>query len=192
MKLTIFIPIILLGALSACMTSPKHVVVSPELFGYTKNVYLDKSTQLSIVDQRPGNQVVQIIKDGKPASFYSSQDTLTNIIQKALNPAFGKQGLTVNSSSNVKIDVFINTALINVTQNFMDYHVNNSITLTVNVNNGTKSISKTFSSRGKSHGPLVADMAVLERDFNHQLAALLIKITNSTEIHQTINYDNAQ
>lgn len=192
MKLTIFIPIILLGALSACMTSPKHVVISPELFGYTKNVYLDKSIQLSIVDQRPGNQVVQIIKDGKPASFYSSQDTLTNIIQKALTPAFGKQGLTVNSSSNVKIDVFINTALINVTQNFMDYHVNNSITLTVNVNNGTKSISKTFSSRGKSHGPLVADMAVLERDFNHQLAALLIKITNSTEIHQTINYDNAQ
>jgi len=189
MTCTRLISLVILFSLTACSTSPKHIVISPELFGYTKSIYSDKAIQLNVIDQRPGNQVVQIINGDDPAKLFSSQDSLSNIVTQAISPALRKQGLTLNNNANTRVDIFINTALINVTQNFVDYHVNNSITLTVNIKKNGTSTSKTFSSRGKSHGPLVADMAVLERDFNHQLAALLIKITNSFEIQHSINND---
>lgn len=187
MKLTTLFPLIIIFALSACASSPTHVVISPELFGYTKNVYIDKAIQLNIIDHRPATHVVQITKDDRPAKLFSSQGTLTSIIEQALTPALSKQGLTLNTTAQIQLNIYINNALINVTQNFIDYHVNNSITLTVKLENTSTLISKTFGSKGKSHGPLVADMAVLERDFNHQLAAVLIKMTNSVEIQNAIN-----
>jgi uncharacterized lipoprotein len=187
MKFRLTVQMILVVLLSACANAPKHIVVSPELFGYNKGVYFDKSIKLNVVDQRPNTQVVQILKDGKAATLFSSQDSLANIITQALIPTFNKQGLKISQVGSTQVDVFINTALISVTQNFVDYHVNNKLALTATVSNNGQTISKIFSSQGRSHGPLNADMAVLERDFNHQLAALLINIANSSDIQNTIN-----
>ena len=187
MKCKVTISLVLVFILSACVSSPKNIVVSPQLFGYTKDVYVDKSINFKVIDQRPSSQVVQILKDDEPAKLFSSQDTLTNICTKVLIPTFNKQGLQVSEVSPTQVTLFINTALISVNQNFVDYHVNTNIALTASVLNNGISTSKTFSSKGKSHGPLHVDMAVLERDFNHQLAKLLINVVNSPDLQHKIN-----
>ncbi len=187
MNLRSIITLILLFILQSCVSPPKYIVISPELFGYTKGVYQDKSIQISIVDHRPNSHVVQVLKENKPATLFSSQDLLTNIIKQALIPMYKKQGIEVTDLSPTKVNISINEALITVNQNFVDYHATNAITLSISVLTEDQSTSKTFSSRGKNHGPLNADMAVLERDFNHQMAKLLINIANNTEIQNTIN-----
>lgn len=187
MNIRSIITLILLLILQSCISPPKYIVISPELFGYTKGIYQDKSIQINIVDKRPNSHVVQILKNNKPATLFSSQDVLTNIIKQTLIPMYKKQGIEVTEPSPTKVNIYINDALITVNQNFVDYHATNAITLTVSILHDGKSLSKTFSSKGRNHGPLNADMAVLERDFNHQLAKLLINIANDIEIQNTIN-----
>jgi len=187
MNLRSLITLVLLLILQSCISPPKYIVISPELFGYTKGVYQDKLIQVDVIDQRPNSHIVQVLKDNKPATLFSSQDLLTNIIKQALTPMFKKQGMEITDLSSTRVNIYINEALITVNQNFVDYHATNAITLTISIIANGQSTSKTFSSKGRNHGPLNADMAVLERDFNHQLAKLLINIANNTTIQNTIN-----
>ncbi|WP_426360450.1 YajG family lipoprotein [Pseudocolwellia sp. HL-MZ19] len=186
MKLTLLLTLSLLGMISACSTAPKHVVVSPELIGYSKGVYLDNKIQLNVTDQRSSNYIVQIQQDDEPAKLLSSQNTLTNIIKETISPVLRKQGLGIDTFSNVYLDIMIDNALINVEQSLFSYTAKNTIALRVLVKNGDTVLTKNFNMSGSSNGPLKADIAVLERDFNNQLAATLVRITNSFEIQSAI------
>ena len=68
----------------------------------------------------------------------------------------------------------------------MKYQVNNELVIHVKVNNGEQTLSNTFKVRGTSEGPLSADIAVLERDFNQQLTKLLTQIISNVEIRNFI------
>lgn len=186
MKFKIILTLFLINIIAACTTSPKYIVLSPELTGYSKGIYFDKKVQFNVIDQRSSSQVVQILKDNEPAHLLSSQDSLTNIINKSISPILRSQGLTIDTYANTKIDIIINTALINVQQNLINYTAKNMISLKVLVSTADKVISKDFNATGQSNGPLTADIAVLERDFNNQLASLLVKIVNNNEIQNTI------
>ncbi|WP_076418600.1 YajG family lipoprotein [Colwellia sp. UCD-KL20] len=186
MKLKLLLTITLLNLITACTTLPKHIVVSPELIGYSKGVYFDKRIQLNVIDQRTGSQVVQIIEDGEPAKILSSQESLTNIVNNAISPVFRKQGITIDPFANIQVDIIIDTALISVQQSLVNYTAKNTISLNVSVSNSNTVTTKSFNTTGSSAGPLVADIAVLERDFNHQLASLLVRIINSNEIQSAI------
>lgn len=190
MKLKLLLIITLLNIITACTTLPRHIVVSPELIGYSKGVYFDKSIQLNIIDQRTGNQVVQILEDGEPAKLLTSQDSLTNIINTAISPVLRKQGITLDQFANITVDITIDTALITVQQSLVNYTAKNTIALTVSVSNSNQVTTKSYNTSGSSAGPLVADIAVLERDFNHQLASLLVRIANSNEIQNAIKYQS--
>jgi len=76
--------------------------------------------------------------------------------------------------------------LISVQQEMVKYQVNNELVIRVKVNNGTQTLSNTFKVRGTSEGPLNADIAVLERDFNQQLAQLLTQVISNAEIQHFI------
>ena len=186
MKFKILLTLFLLNIITACTTSPKYIVLSPELVGYSKGIYFDNKVQLNVIDQRSSSQVVQILKEDEPAHLLSSQESLTNIISKAISPVLRTQGLTIDAYATKKIDIIINTALITVQQNLVNYTAKNTISLKVLVSNADKVISKSFNTAGQSNGPLTADIAVLERDFNHQLASLLVKIANNIEIQNAI------
>jgi len=186
MKLTLLLTLSLLAMLSACSSAPTHVVISPELSGYSKGVYFDNKVQLNVTDQRSTNYIVQILQDDKPAQLLSSQNTLTNIIKETISPVLRKQGLGIDTFSNVYLDIMIDNALINVEQSLFNYTAKNTIALRVLVKNGDTVLTKNFNISGSSNGPLKADIAVLERDFNNQLAATLVRITNSFEIQSAI------
>ncbi len=186
MKLRLLLTLGLMSMISACSTAPKYVVVSPELIGYSKGVYFDNKIQLNVSDQRSSNYIVQIIKDDEPAKLLSSQNSLTSIIKETISPVFRQQGLGIDTFSNVQVDIIIDNALINVQQSLVSYKAQNTIALKVLVRNGDTVLTKNFNISGSSNGPLKADIAVLERDFNNQLAATLVKITNNVEIQSAI------
>jgi uncharacterized lipoprotein len=180
----------LLVLLSACANKPTHVVISPDLSitnsTSTLTEYQNKEASITVTDIRRAQHVVQILRKDEAAEIYSSQQPLSNIIKQTLISEFKKQGLAINAQANNAIEVIIENSLISVQQEMMKYQVNNELMIHVKVNNGEQTLSNTFKVRGTSEGPLSADIAVLERDFNQQLTKLLTQIINNVEIRNFI------
>ena len=180
----------LLLLLTACATKPTHVVIAPDLSITNKvtkqSQYQNKQASITITDMRSTQHVVQILRKDEAAEVYSSQQPLDKIIEQTLTTEFKKQGLVVNVQASNTIEIIIDNALISVQQEMMKYQVNNELVIRVKVNNGSQTLSNTFKVRGTSEGPFNADIAVLERDFNQQLAKLLVQVSNNTEIQHFI------
>ena len=180
----------LLVLLSACANKPTHVVIAPDLSitnsPSTLTEYQNKEASITVTDIRRAQHVVQILRKDEAAEIYSSQQPLSNIIKQTLISEFKKQGLAINAQANNAIEVIIENSLISVQQEMMKYQVNNELMIHVKVNNGEQTLSNTFKVRGTSEGPLSADIAVLERDFNQQLTKLLTQIINNVEIRNFI------
>ena len=180
----------LLVLLSACANKPTHVVIAPDLSitnsPSTLTEYQNKEARITVTDIRSAQHVVQILRKDEAAEIYSSQQPLSNIIKQTLISEFKKQGLAINAQANNAIEVIIENSLISVQQEMMKYQVNNELMIHVKVNNGEQTLSNTFKVRGTSEGPLSADIAVLERDFNQQLTKLLTQIINNVEIRNFI------
>jgi len=180
----------LLVLFTACANNPTHVVIAPDLSitnsASSKNMYQNKQASIKITDMRSTQHVVQILRNDEAADVYSSQQPLNNIIEQTLTSELTKQGLTFSSQASNAIEIIIDNGLISVQQEMLKYQVNNELVIRVKVNNGTQTLSNTFKVRGTSEGPLNADIAVLERDFNQQLAKLLTQIINNVEIKSFI------
>ena len=176
----------LLVLLSACANKPTHVVIAPDLSiinsTSTLTEYQNKEASITVTDIRRAQHVVQILRKDEAAEIYSSQQPLSNIIKQTLISEFKKQGLAINTQANNAIEVIIENSLISVQQEMMKYQVNNELMIHVKVNNGEQTLSNTFKVRGTSEGPLSADIAVLERDFNQQLTKLLTQIISNVEM----------
>ena len=189
-KIKTLAAISLFTLVSACANKPSHVVISPDLTitngTVTQAKYKNQQASMTITDLRGAQHVVQIIRADEAAELYSSQAPLKQIIEKTLINEFKKQGLDVNAQANNAIEVIIDSALISVQQEMMQYQVNNELVIRVKVNNGAQTLSNTFKVRGTSEGPLSADIAVLERDFNQQLTKLLAQVLNNAEIQHFI------
>jgi uncharacterized lipoprotein len=180
----------LLVLLTACANKPTHVVIAPDL-SITNNPsnqteYQNKQASITVSDIRSAQHVVQILRKDEAAEIYSSQQPLSNIIKQTLISEFKKQGLAINAQAGNAIEIIIENSLISVQQEMMKYQVNNELVIHVKVNNGEQTLSNTFKVRGTSEGPLSADIAVLERDFNQQLTKLLTQIISNVEIRNFI------
>lgn len=185
-KLKKLAAITLLVLISACANKPTHVVISPDLSiinsPSSQTEYQNKQARITVTDIRSAQHVVQILRKDEAAEIYSSQQPLSNIIEQTLISEFKKQGLAINAQANNAIEVIIENSLISVQQEMMKYQVNNELMIHVKVNNGEQTLSNTFKVRGTSEGPLSADIAVLERDFNQQLTKLLTQIISNVEM----------
>jgi uncharacterized lipoprotein len=180
----------LLILLTACANKPTHVVIAPDL-SITNNPsnqteYQNKQASITVSDKRSAQHVVQILRKDEAAEIYSSQQPLSNIIKQTLISEFKKQGLAINAQAGNAIEIIIENSLISVQQEMIKYQVNNELVIHVKVNNGEQTLSNTFKVRGTSEGPLSADIAVLERDFNQQLTKLLTQIISNVEIRNFI------
>jgi len=189
-KLKKLAAITLLVLISACTNKPTHVVIAPDLSiinsPSSQTEYQNKQARITVTDIRSAQHVVQILRKDEAAEIYSSQQPLSNIIEQTLRSEFKKQGLAINAQANNAIEVIIENSLISVQQEMVKYQVNNELMIHVKVNNGEQTLSNTFKVRGTSEGPLSADIAVLERDFNQQLTKLLTQIISNVEIRNFI------
>jgi uncharacterized lipoprotein len=180
----------LLLLVTACANKPTHVVIAPDLSitnsASSQSDYQNKQANITVTDMRSAQHVVQILRKDEAAEIYSSQQPLKNIIQQTLTSEFKKQGLEIDAQASNAIEIIIENSLISVQQEMIKYQVNNELVILVKVNNGKQTLSNTFKVRGTSEGPLSADIAVLERDFNQQLSNLLTQIISNTEIKNFI------
>ena len=178
----IFTLIFFIIALSACSSAPSHLIVAPDVAVSTHLISENKHAQLTVTDMRTSNHIVQILKEDEAATILSSQERLENIIKKNLSDNWQKQGLTIAALAATSININIEKAVISVEQKTMKYNTQSEIIINVTINNGEQTLTNTFKNRGNSEGALQADIAVLERDFNQNLNALLLSILNSKDI----------
>jgi len=174
-------------ALNGCASGPQQLIISPQNTANFSNIYGKISANIKSTDMRASSHIVQILRADKAAELISSATPIATVVEKSLNNIFSQQGLTItNAESQVNISIFIDTAMISVEQSLIKYQANNSIGLRLKIRNADKTLTKSFTSHGKSNGPLNADLAVLERDFNQQLTKLLNQISTDTEIQTFI------
>ncbi|GHE87060.1 hypothetical protein GCM10011501_15430 [Thalassotalea profundi] len=126
--------------------------------------------------------MLQILKKDQAADVITSQSSLAEIIDNALTSAYKKSGTQVTPAGSNVLNLAINKALISVNQSMLKYNASNAIVLSISIDNGEKTLTKSYRSSGKSEGPLQADIAVLERDFNQQLSKLISNIVNDPQL----------
>lgn len=176
------ITFILVLGLNGCANIPSHVIVAPDIMITPAITHNNKQAQLDVVDMRTANHVVQIMRKGEASTLVSAQERLEETIKNNLSKHWKKQGLVINGNAINTINISIEKAVISVSQETMEYKVQTEIVLKVTVKNGSQTLKSTFKNRGNSDGPLQADIAVLERNFNQRLANLLQQILANKKI----------
>ncbi len=179
---SLFFTFIMTFGLAACSSTPSHVIVAPDLMTIPAIYHQGKHAQLNVVDMRTANHIVQVLRKGEAATLLSAQARLEDIIKVNLTEHWKKQSLQIQSNASNTINVSIEKAVISVEQQTMEYKVQTEIVVKVTVNNGEQTLTTTFNNRGNSDGPLQADIAVLERNFNQRLAKLLSQILANEKI----------
>ncbi len=176
------ITLMFIFGLSACASLPSHLIIAPDIMVTPGIAHNNKQTQLNVIDMRTSNHIVQILREDEAATLLSAQERLEDTIKSNLSKHWKKQGLVIQDSAANTISITIEKAIISVNQETIEYKVQTEIVLKVTVNNGAKTLTSTFSNRGNSDGPLRADIAVLERNFNQRLSKLLERILANEEI----------
>jgi len=187
MKLNTFIPqmgiFILLLTLYGCTNVPDHIIIAPDITNITTKTNHNKQMQLDVIDMRTSTHIVQITSKGEAAILVSAQKRLEQTIKSTLSEHWAKQNLTIRNNAANKIKISIEKAIISVNQTTLEYDAQTEIILKVIINNNPKTLTMTFKNRGSSEGPLKADIAVLERNFNERLSKLLQQILTNKKIN---------
>ncbi len=183
---TIFVIAFTIIAISACASSPKIMVISPQIIDTKSNIYSGKTTQVNVTDLRANSHIVAIHREGEAIKLISANTHLDNIINDLYKKSLSKNSLAVNDSALNNIELIINTAEVHVYQELMKYKTTSQVTLTAKITSNEKTLTKTYNNKGNSEGVLTADLAVLERNFNQQLGNLIMQVVNDNEIVQFI------
>lgn len=181
---------ILCLGLIGCANIPSHIIVSPNIELMPNLVHKNKKIKLNIADNRTAEHIVQIVKDGNETIFLAANEKLETTISNTLSKHWEKQKLTLDKNAINKITISIEKAILNINQTTFKYTEQSEIILNVTVNHKLQSLSIAFKNRGNSEGPLKADIAVLERNFNQRLSNLLTQILTSSKIHDFLNSPN--
>lgn len=185
MKFTIFKSmalISLLATIASCSTAPTHLIVSPHVHLPASNQLLGKEAQLTVVDMRTSTHIVQILEKDEAAVILSSKQRLEDIIQGTLTQEWKKQGLLLSENTKNKITLTIEKAVISVDQQSVNYTTQSEIILKVTIDNTKQTLTSNFKNRAHNEGPLNADIAALEREFNQHLSTLLKQVIKSRDI----------
>lgn len=170
----------------ACSTPLKQVIVSPELNVTHSNVFQQKQVQLDFHDKRSTSHIIEITRIGEAAQLYTPQQSIVSVVEASLTPALKASGLQIQALAANQVEVIIDDALMSVRQEMLKYSASNLMNIRVVVTNAEGTFTKSFKISGTNTGPLKADLAVLERDFNQQLASLLNQIVQSEELQHFI------
>jgi uncharacterized lipoprotein len=172
--------------LTACSSTAKKMVISPQISEIKSTVYALKSAQVNVIDMRPNRHVVAIHREGEAIELVSAHDHFDSIINGLYKQSLKNNGLLLDESSPNNIELIINSAEVHVYQELMKYKTTSQLSLTAKVTSGDKTLTKNFNNKGKSNGVLSADLAVLERNFNQQISDTITLIINDKEIQQLL------
>lgn len=173
-------------ALNGCANMTNHIIIAPDIDATSVISHNNKQTQLRVIDMRTASHIVQIMREGKAATLISAQERLEDTIENNVKKHWQAHNLIIQDNATNIINIAIEKAIINVEQEFIKYKVQTEIVVKVTVDNGSQTLTNTFTNRGNSNGPLQADIAVLERHFNQSLTNLLQQILTSKKISDAL------
>lgn len=185
-------PLFLLLMVSSCANRSNNLIIAPQIIDQFTPIYSHSTINLSVVDLRNNKNIMQILQSDKAAKLINSTISIQQILTTKFTSIFGQQGLNIIDNSATKMGIFIDTALISVQQSLLKYQVKDKIQLRISITNQHATLNKTFHMHGKSNGPLTADSAVLERDFNQQLGQLIQQIVTDKEIQLFLSTQKKQ
>lgn len=186
MTLKPFIPLLFSTLLMACGTTPSSVIIAPQVNTASSVIYDSQNVSLVVTDLRTNNHIIQVLKSDEAATLYSPASNMAQTLSNSLSEQYKKQGLNIDAVSATDITIFIDAALVSVQQETIKYTANSEIRLRVQVKKNDKTLTNHFNSKGSSNGPLFADIAVLERDFNQQLGKVIEEVLLNKDIQAFI------
>jgi len=178
-------------ALSACSSTPSHLIIEPNILNTPSTNYNNKTAQLEVIDMRTARHIVQISQENEAVILLSAEKRLENTIQNVLTSQWKKQNLLINHTdtnntdmkNTKKIHIIIEKALTRVSQYTLNYQIKTEIIIKVRITHGLQTQTTTFKNTGTSKGALQAGIADLEYDFNQRLTGLLTQVLTNHKIH---------
>lgn len=172
----------LLASIFSCTSKPTHLIVSPQVYLAPSNLLTNKAVNIAVVDMRTSTHIIQILEKDEAAVILSAELRLEDTIEELLVSHWKRQGLVITSPTENNMTVTIEKAIISVAQESVSYTTQSEIIIKVTIDNDEQTLTSSFKKRAYSEGALQADIAVLEREFNQHLSALLKQILISKDI----------
>lgn len=179
--------IVLLSLVTLCSgcssTAPTHFIVNTAPI-MSLNTVTNKTINIEVTDNRARQDILLRINNGKK-SYLAAQLPTTTFIKQGLITSFGQDSAVgFSPTSHRLLHINIEKMAIKLDQSTMFYETQSLVMLAVTITNGTKTLNKTFKRQGTSKGPLTADIAVLEQEFNQLIAQLFNDISQDTQVIQ--------
>ncbi|MEW6998170.1 YajG family lipoprotein [Colwelliaceae bacterium BS250] len=171
---------------SACANEPTAITLNPKLTINKQVVYQQLTAKLSVTDIRASNHIVEVLSNNKKSKLIGTTTSLKHVLDHQFSQELGFQGLAIIDSGDIKLNFSVERARTYVNQDVLDYRANTIIKLKVKVENPAQTLSKTFTLRATSRGPLTADIDELQQDFNIQLAKLITQVIEDEQLQNFI------
>jgi len=170
--------------MAGCAQMPGQFILAPNLQVSTPQYSAMTNSNVTVNDLRAYRYLLMLNHGDEKTQLLTSDRGPEQVILGALSKALTSSKVPL---SNVDYHLDIVELLTKVKQRSLKFESDSSIVLVVKVNKGSDQLSKTFKRTGHSYGPLKADIAVIERDFNLLLGKLIEDIAVDQELLQYIS-----
>ncbi|TKB44630.1 YajG family lipoprotein [Thalassotalea mangrovi] len=171
---------------SACAEKTGMVELQPDIMNTPIRIYDQKSAKISVTDSRDKGHIIEVLNIDRPSTTIDSSAALSKVLNNQFRYQLSSQGLNVNEQSDLKVIFDVERARTYVNQDVLDYRANTIIKLQVKLENSAQTMSKTFTLRATSRGPLSANLETLQKDFNTQLSKLIGQVLEDEQLQTFI------
>ncbi len=172
--------------LSGCANEPETITLTPSLVNKPMVIYQEQAAELKVTDGRAKDHVVQLMNADDPYTFISASNPISSVLEQKFTQEMNDQGLNLVDASDLKIEFVIKRARTFVNQDVLDYRANTIIKVLAKVENPEQTLTKTFTLRATSRGPLKADLEEIQTGFNQQLSKLILQVLEDEQLQQFI------
>lgn len=172
--------------ISACANQPTEIKLQPQVVNIQSQVYQTQSAKISVADNRHSGHLVEVLTNNEESKLIKSTKPLKSVLNSQFRKELTTQGLSFNKDATVSLQFNVERARTYINQDVFDYRANTIIKLKVNVENPKQTLSKTFTLRATSRGPLTADIDEIQQDFNVQLTKIIIQVLEDEQLQNFI------
>lgn len=182
-----FIPVVLsILLIAGCANEPTAITLNPTVTNQSGQIYKNLSAKISVNDLRSTAHIVELLSAEDPSTLIGTTSSLREVLVTKFSSEMTSQGINVADKSDIQVEFNVERARTYVNQDVLDYRANTIIKLKVKVENPVQTLSKTFTLRATTRGALTADIDELQRDFNVQLAKLILQVLEDQQLQSFI------